>query len=427
MRVRRIYPGLLALTLIGLIASATPALAQAPLGEADGFLAAVHDGDGSVAFRYRFEFVDSELLPEQALASTLRTALRYQTMQYKKLDFFIEMTNVADVGSGPYTKPGDELPPEKYPAVADPWISRVNQSWLRWSHDDGAAVGGRQNLVYDNARFVGNVGWRQTHQVYDSFRLDWTFFDKLDLRYTYIGQVHRVTGGEQDLIGNAVNAGFDLQKFGQLGAYAYMWDFASDPGAVVDPVVLSTNTFGGFWTGKYKVSEDKYYLKWRGEYAVQQDAYDNPNSVDANYMHFMGALGMKYLGVNVGYEQLSGSAEDGRFTTTFATLHKFNGWADRFLATPVEGLTDLYVGLGGKWEKLGYKAVWHKFDAESASIALGSEIDAEVSYKFDWGQMLALKGAFYTGDDQASDSTNPTTQLLANDVTKMWVYTTFTF
>lgn len=86
MRTREIYRGLLALTLIGLIAAAAPASAQAPLGEADSFLAALHDGDGSVAFRYRFEYVDQENLIEQSLASTLRTALRYQTMQYWKLD-----------------------------------------------------------------------------------------------------------------------------------------------------------------------------------------------------------------------------------------------------------------------------------------------------------------------------------------------------
>ena len=419
MRMREIYRGLLALTLTGLIASAVPALAQAPLGEADSFLAALHDGDGSIAFRYRFEYVDQEGLSEQSLASTLRTALRYQTMQYWKLDYFIEMTNVADVGRVPSRSPGD--PATQYPFVIDPLISRVNQSWLRWSDEDGSAKGGRQELVYDNARFVGNVGWRQTHQVFDSIRLDWEFFDRLDVRYTFIGQVHRITGLEQDLIGNAVNAGFDLGNFGSLGAYAYMWDFDS-------AAALSTNTFGGFWAGKYNLNEGKYGLRWRAEYAVQQDGYDNQSSIDANYMHFMAGFGAKVIGINVGLEQLSGSAADGRFTTTFATGHKFNGWADRFLATPTDGLADLYVSLDGEWQKLAYVATWHKFDAESTDIAYGTEIDAQVTYRFSWNQLLGLKGAFYAGDDQAADPANTaTTQLLAYDATKMWVFTTFTF
>jgi hypothetical protein len=34
------------------------------------------------------------------------------------------------------------------------------------------------------------------------------------------------------------------------------------------------------------------------------------------------------------------------FTTPLATLHKFQGWADKFLTTPVNGLADLYVNAG---------------------------------------------------------------------------------
>jgi hypothetical protein len=409
MRMREIFRGLLALTTLSLIAGATPASAQAPLGEADGFFAALHDGEGHVAFRYRFEYVDQDGLDEQAMASTLRTAIGYQTLQYRKLDFYIEMTNVADVGSGPYTRPGDALPPEKYPVVADPLISRVNQSFLRWSNEYGAVKGGRQELVYDNWRFVGNVVWRQNHQVFDALRADWQFAERLDLRYTFIGQVHRITGLEQDLYGHAVNAGFDLEKLGQLAAYAYLWDFDQ-------ALALNTTTFGGFWTGKYELNADNGLgLKWRAEYAMQQDAFDNPNTVEENYMHFMAGVGVPVIGVSAGYEQLGGTIGEGQFTTTFATGHKFNGWADQFLTTPDAGLNDLYVSAGGKWEKLAYVGTYHVFTAVDGDDDYGTEVDAQVSYKFDWGQSLALKGAFYSADTWATDTT------------KMWVFTTFTF
>jgi hypothetical protein len=407
MRMREIFRGLLALTIISLITAASPAPAQTPLGAADGFFAALHDGEGHVAFRYRFEYVDQEGLDETALASTLRTAVSYQTMQYRKLDFYVEMTNVADVGSGPYSIPGD--PATQYPVVTDPLISRVNQSFLRWSHEDGALKGGRQELVYDNWRFVGNVVWRQNHQVFDAMRADWTFADRLDLRYTFIGQVHRITGAEQDLYGHAVNAAFDLEKLGQLAAYAYMWDFDVAK-------TLNTNTFGGFWAGKHQFDEDSgLKLKWRAEYAMQQDAFDNPNTVEESYMHFMAGLGVPVIGVGAGYEQLGGTIGEGQFTTTFATGHKFNGWADKFLNTPDAGLNDLYVSAGGQWEKLAYVATYHTFSAVDGDAEYGTEVDAQVSYKFDWGQTLALKGAFYSADTWATDTT------------KMWVFTTFTF
>ena len=53
------------------------------------------------------------------------------------------------------------------------------------------------------------------------------------------------------------------------------------------------------------------------------------------------------IGASVGFEQLSGTADDlnSQFTTTFATAHKFNGWADKFLNTPSIGLVDTFATL----------------------------------------------------------------------------------
>jgi len=413
MHLRTISRALLALTLISLFCAASPAQAQAPLGEGDGFFAALHDGEGSVAFRYRFEYVDQDGKSEQALASTLRTAMRYQTMQYRGLDLFLEATNVADMGSGPYSLPGD--PAVNYPVVADPLLSMMNQAFLRWTGSNGAIKGGRQELVYDNARFVGNVGWRQNHQNFDSVRADWTLIEKLGLRYTYIGQVHTITDVELDLYGHIVNASYDLNRFGKLRGYALMLDFDVAKAA-------NSNTFGGSWVGNLPLGEGPWNLKWRGEYAVQQDAYDNPGSIDATYMHLMGGFGQEKIGIGVGFEQLSGSMEDGQFNTAFATAHKFNGWADKFLKTPTGGLNDFYVSAGGKASSFGYVATWHKFDAESTDAVYGTEIDALVTYKTSWKQLLAVKGAIYSADGDAPVGTGQ-----ASDVTKVWFYTTFTF
>ena len=49
-----------------------------------------------------------------------------------------------------------------------------------------------------------------------------------------------------------------------------------------------------------------------------------------------------------GYELLG--SDDGKvaFNTPLATKHKFNGWADKFLGTPKEGLEDVYLTAKGK-------------------------------------------------------------------------------
>jgi hypothetical protein len=418
---------LIALTLISLVAAASPALAQTPLGAADSFLSALDDGQGSVSLNYRVEYVDEDgfrpnVLPlekfeKEAWASTLRTAIRYQTMQYWNLDLFLEAANVTNVGYDAYnsTQNGHT----DYPVVADPSLSMMNQAFLRYSHEYGAAKLGRQELVYDNSRFVGNVGWRQNHQNFDAFRADVFATDRINVRYTYVDRVHTVVGSQADLMGNLVNLNIDLSKFGAFGAYAYMLDFDDAP-------ALSTGTFGGFLNGKYAFNEGPWGIKWRAEYAMQQDMADNANTVDAKYMHFMGGFGQAELAVSAGFEQLSGSVEDGQFTTAFATGHKFNGWADKFLKTPLYGLNDLYVGLGGMWDSFGYMATWHNFEAESsnlagATLAYGTEIDAQVSYKTSWKQVFAVKAALYTADDEAPVGA------LATDVTKVWFWTSFNF
>jgi len=121
----------------------------------------------------------------------------------------------------------------------------------------------------------------------------------------------------------------------------------------------------------------------------------------------------KPLTFKVGYEVLGGSEADGQFKTPLATLHKFNGWADRFLNTPTDGLEDLFLSLNGKVGPLAWTAVYHDFSAESSGTAYGDEVDIQILYTAPWKQEFGLKGAFYNADE------------FSTDVRKLWVFTTF--
>ena len=58
------------------------------------------------------------------------------------------------------------------------------------------------------------------------------------------------------------------------------------------------------------------------------------------------------------------------FTTPLATLHKFQGWADKFLTTPTNGVEDRYVNAGvalkgvGPLDTLAALASYHDYEAE---------------------------------------------------------------
>ena len=61
-----------------------------------------------------------------------------------------------------------------------------------------------------------------------------------------------------------------------------------------------------------------------------------------------GSLSFGPLGFKAGYEVLEGAPTGGlAFVTPLATLHKFQGWADKFLATPASGIEDAYIAVFG--------------------------------------------------------------------------------
>ena len=92
--------------------------------------------------------------------------------------------------------------------------------------------------------------------------------------------------------------------------------------------------------------------------------------------------------LTAGYEVLG--ADNGvalsSFQTPFATLHKFNGTADKFLITPPNGLRDLYVGAGvsPKIKALpGFNAqlTWHQYKSDRLSQNYGTEWNAQMGWK----------------------------------------------
>jgi len=52
------------------------------------------------------------------------------------------------------------------------------------------------------------------------------------------------------------------------------------------------------------------------------------------------------------------------FQTPLATLHAFQGWADKFLATPADGIEDLYVSIATKIHGANVSLIYHRFNPE---------------------------------------------------------------
>jgi hypothetical protein len=367
----------------------------------ESFADALKSGKAGMSFRYRFENVSDDAVAsgKEAEASTLRTTLSYTTKAYKNWSFFIEAENVAVIGDDRYNNRGaGDLwnGVTDRPVVVDPAHTELNQTYARWDNGTTNVTLGRQEILLGDQRYVGAVGWRQNHQSFDALSLAHTGVENWTFHYSFVDTVHRIFGDSQGMAGHLANAKYAWEGVGALTLYGYLLDYDA-------PSALSSSTLGVELVGKRRL-ENGWNLLYELEAAQQSDAGDNPGNLDAGYFHAAFG-GSSKVTVKMGIERLEGSPGDGQFRTPLATLHKFNGWADKFLATPVNGLEEVYLQVGGKTPQgLNWVVFYHDFSATEGGASYGTETDVQLTYMTAKGLTLGLKGALYDADTHSADT-----------------------
>ena len=381
---------LLTLAICGLVSSANAS---------ETFFDSISEGGAKLSFRYRIESVDQDGFDKDATASTLRTRLNFTTQDYNGFNFFIEADNVTEVFSGDYNAGAGNSPlSTNYPVVADPDGTEINQAWFNYKfNQDNSVKVGRQRILLDNQRFVGGVGWRQNEQTYDALSGSFTIGHS-KLFVAFIDNVNRIFGedvaaGDHDNSTLLMNWSNKFENAGKLSLYYY--DINNK-----DASAFSTLTLGAKFSGK--VDKFNYAI----EFSDQSDAHNNGVNYSANYMRLDGGYQFDKVNLFAGYEVLGGDADNAgsMFRTPLATLHAFNGWADKFLGTPQDGIEDVFFGVKGKVNGFKWQAIYHDFGAEDSSRDLGSELDFSVAKKINKNVSLLLKAAFYDADTHATDT-----------------------
>lgn len=358
--------------------------------------------------RLRYESVEQDGLTPTAAALTLRGRLGFESGKVAGTTLLAE---------GEFVRPLEEdynstlNGNTRYPVIADPRSSEVNRLQLGNTSLPGTTVTvGRQRIVLDDQRFVGNVGWRQNEQTFDAIRVVNQSVPHLTLDVTYLDQINRVFGPESSqgrYHGDSVLANVSYEAApGRLTAFAYRIDIdplAGVPAAVRD----ASDTYGIRFAGSRPLQAVK--LSYVASYATQQQAARNPLSFDLDY--YLGEVNAAYgsYSIGAGVEILEGNGVKG-FTTPLATLHRFQGWADKFLTTPVDGIDDRYVTAGfarPRWAALdtfSIAAAYHRYQAERGSLRYGSEADLQAQAR--WQHLTGtLKYAAYRADRLLTDTT----------------------
>jgi hypothetical protein len=394
-------------------------------------------------FRTRYEDVSWDGF-EDSDALTLRSRLSYQSGAWNGFATTIEMDNVTEIDHevdyAVWANDPINAGAVKHALISDPEGTEVNQALISYTTFNNAIKYGRQRIVLDNARFIGNVGWRQNEQTYDGLS-----FTNKSIRYTnifvaHITNVNRIFGeaiavqGDYHQDSNLVNVSYTGFDAGKLTGYAYLIDNTNDAflvgtGAAANKsAALSSDTYGVRWTSTANPA-----FMYTLEYAEQSGAYDNPLDYNASYMFAEASTTLGRFVPAIGYEVMGSDGGTKGFATPFATLHAFNGWADRFLATPKEGIEDMYASLTVTVMGTQLFASYHDYKANEKSLAAGPMLGKVIDYGTEWNLSVSKKiGAVAYTAKYAMFKNGDWMQkvgavTLASDTTKFWLQADWNF
>jgi len=397
----------LAVTVMGFTSS------QSVLAQPKTLEAALSRGDASGSFNLRYESVSEDNALKDASALTLRSALKYTTGTLKGFTGVLEMEDVRIVGLGDYSVPPSGYKTGQYSVIADPENTEVNQSYLQYMSGGFTGRIGRQDLRYDNQRFIGAVPWRQDYQSFDALSLEYRkdAAQTYTLNYNYLTKRERIFGQDADIDSkDHVLHGTVKLPVGQLTGYAYLLE---------DDIALnnSLDTWGVRLTGNKTVSGKA--LTYLAEYATQ-DYERGTASYDTDYYVLEGGITLGKLTAKLGYESLGSDQGAYGFSTPLATGHAFQGWADQFLATPAQGINDTYLNLAGAVAGGNAMFVYHDFSADHSTATvddLGNEVNVQWTRGFRTNYTFGIKYADYSKGDLAAKA----------DKQVFWTWVTLTF
>jgi Alginate export len=437
--------------LLALVVAAAPVLQCA----ADPLVDALSKSKVSGNFRLRHESVDVDSAAvDDASALTLRSRLGIETAPQKGLTGILEFEDTHVLFGQ------DDYAPETagYAVIVDPEDTEVNRAYLRYRGISRLDLGlGRQRIVLDNQRFIGNVGWRQDEQTFDAFSASYTGVPKLTLFYAYVDNVKGIADVQPtfnfdlDSSDHLINAAWSGLKYGKLSAYYYALSNEEPDAALrnVAPQINALNptlryqenlTFGLRFDGSYILPVTlPLRLLYTAEYASQE--LENATGVEFDTDYSLIDAGAGYaasfgvLSARVAREQL-GSDRAGRamqgFQTPYATKHAFNGWVDMFLNTPAGGLVDTYTVLAADLAPYGIKLMvaYHDYREDDGPLAggsprdFGSEWNLQATKQFGANYTTGIKYGNYEADDEVPVLIGTNANV---DTEKFWLWAEFNF
>jgi len=352
---------------------------------------------------------------ERSEAYTIRTHVGLGTKPWEGFSTHVQLENVWSLDTETYNDAVQG--PNGETIIADPETTELNEVWLQLQRDDLlrlfspdapdvdlGAKAGRQAILLDDTRFVGNVNWRQNEQTMDAVRAQTDFgIDALTVEYLYLWDIRRVFGDKGGPLTEDYTSSSHLARVHwgaetfTVTAFAYLLDFENDSPA------NSSNSYGTRITATTEL-DDAWSLRWAGSYAFQTDAAKNPVDYHAHYAWVSGDVVHAALGsAGVVYELLGSDDGKSQFVTPLATAHEFNGFADVFVTNGgPKGLQDLQLRVSAQlpWEFAG-QLQYHEYWRADGGDHIGRELDTVVTRRFNDYLTGLVLFAWFDGDSDS--------------------------
>ncbi|MDI1360695.1 alginate export family protein [Methylotenera sp.] len=450
---------LMACTTLALTSMAQNVYAEDAVAEPEyTFLDSVKEGKPMTSFRLRYENVQQDgngpagtpfaTKPlEDANAFTLRSLIGWQTSPFHNFSFAAQIINVTKLNDNyndgtafsPAISAGSNQPDHLgYAKVVDPDQTNINQAYIDWTGLKNTKFRlGRQQTNLDNVRFIGDIGFRQVMQVFDGVSVTNKSIPDTNVYAAHFESVNQIntryrTAGALDI----VNAKYSISGTEGITGYGYFSKF--------DDLGFGNAWFGGTTNAGRNQSNKTLGLRLDGvhpfnpnfraaytaEYAKQTDYSGGDSLIDAHYLKLGGGVGFDAFNIRIDQETLSSNDGKFAFQTPFGTNHLFQGWVDKFLATPRQGIKDTFVTATYRLDDFLFFADYHVInsDVDFAKVGggtgdkYGKEWNVAVTYNVNSNIMTKLEYGKFTESDQYVATANR-----IRDTDKLWLTAMYTF
>ena len=238
-------------------------------------------------------------------------------------------------------------------------------------------------MTLDDQRFLGDVLFRQNQQTFDGVMVQLSPRPGHRLRYQYMNRAHRPVGddnplGEFDMRTHLANYRVQTLRGDTLSLFGMWLEMRTR-----ELLGRSHKVFGARYDAERELAGRP--LRITAAYARQSDFKRGLASNDANYAALSSRFTLPNAWVlGAAFEHLGGNGTYA-LQTPLATLHKFQGAADLFVAgTPAVGVNDWQASLRVPLAGGTLEVRQHWFDAVDGGAALGREVN--LSYVVDFAR-----------------------------------------